>query len=117
MNFDEAIMAHTAWKMKLSTYLRKPDGSLKPEEIMHDDRCPLGKWIHGEGKTHATIPEYTELKSEHAKFHVAAAEVVQKADAGKDVTEELLLGSHSQFCTASNSVVSAIRNLRKKTSS
>lgn len=27
MDFDGAIKAHSDWKMKLSTYLRKPDGS------------------------------------------------------------------------------------------
>jgi hypothetical protein len=32
MNIDEAIQAHAAWKVKLSTYLGKKDGSLKAAE-------------------------------------------------------------------------------------
>jgi hypothetical protein len=49
MDFDEAIKAHSAWKMKLSTYLKKPDGSLKPSEIQVDNKCQLGQWIYAEG--------------------------------------------------------------------
>jgi len=32
MDFDDAIVAHTAWKNKLKSYLRNVDGSLKPDD-------------------------------------------------------------------------------------
>lgn len=50
MNFDDAIKAHAAWKMKIRAYIDKPDHSIKAEEIETDCRCDLDRWIHGDGK-------------------------------------------------------------------
>ena len=117
MNFDDAIKAHSAWKMKLSTYIAKPDGSLKVVEIEPDNKCALGQWIYGEGAKHSALPEYGTLKSEHTKFHKCAAAVVKKADAGQNVTEEVTLGGKSEFAQASSAVVSAIMKMKSKTAS
>ncbi len=43
MDFDQAIAAHGEWKRKLSDYLSKPDGSLKPAAVSTDNNCPLGQ--------------------------------------------------------------------------
>ena len=86
MDFDEAIRAHSAWKLKLSAYLRNPDGSLKASEIQADNKCALGQWIYGEGAKHSSHAEFTTLKAEHQRFHKAAAQVVQKADSGQDTS-------------------------------
>jgi hypothetical protein len=114
MNFDEAVAAHSAWKLKLSTYLRKPDGSLKASDIAVDNKCVLGQWIYGEGKKHAALPEYGALKGAHTKFHTVAADVVRRADSGKNVSEELALGGASDFSRASSEVVKAILNMKSK---
>lgn len=114
MNFDEAIRAHSDWKMKLRTYLRNPDGSLKSVEIAPDNKCALGQWIHGEGTKWSSLPEYETLKTEHAKFHKEAAQIVTKADSGQNITEEIALGGSSGFATASSSVVSAIMKMKTK---
>lgn len=114
MDFDGAIKAHSAWKMKLSQYLAKPDGSLKPADIQQDNKCDLGKWIYGEGAEFSTLSEYNTLKTEHATFHKCAAEVVRKADSGQSVSEEVALGSKSEFATASSAVVGAIMSMRRK---
>lgn len=92
MDFDEAIKAHVLWKMKLSNYLRKPDGSLKPADIQVDNKCTLGQWIYGEGSKWSVMPEYGTLKSEHTKFHKAAAAIITKADSGQSIGEETALG-------------------------
>lgn len=114
MNFEEAIQAHTAWKMKLASYLRTPDGSLNPSEVGVDNRCPLGQWIHGEAVRYADLPEYATLKSEHAKFHRAAAEVVARATSGQNVEEDIAVGSSSAFGKSSTAVVNAIMKMRRK---
>jgi len=112
MNFDEAIAAHSAWKRILSDYLVKHDGSLKPQEVSVDNKCPLGQWIHGEGLQYSKLPEYATLKSEHARFHKITADVVRRADSGESVTEETALGSKSEFRAASAAVVSAIVQMK-----
>lgn len=114
MNFDDAINAHVAWKMKLSTYLRKPDGSLKAQDIEPDNKCGLGQWIYGEGAKHASLPEYATLKNEHACFHKAAADVVRKADSGKSTSEETALGSSTPFAKHSQAVIAAIMVMKRK---
>lgn len=113
MDFDAAIAAHSSWKIKLSTYLRKPDGSLKIADVQVDNKCQLGQWIHGEGKKWSHLPEFTTLKTEHARFHKAAAEVIRKADAGQNVSEDVAIGGKSEFAQASAKVISAIMSMRR----
>jgi hypothetical protein len=113
MNFDEAIKAHAAWKQKLGLYLRNPDQSLKAVDVQVDNKCELGKWIYGEGAKHSALPEYSILKSEHAKFHKCAASIITQADTGKSMTEEITLGSGSEFSTASSNVVGAIMKMKR----
>lgn len=50
MNFDEAIKAHAAWKIKLKQYIHKPDKNLSADVVGKDNLCDLGKWIYGEGE-------------------------------------------------------------------
>lgn len=114
MDFDQAIAAHSAWKGKLREYLAKKDGSLSSGEVSADNKCVLGQWIHGEGTRYSKLPEYSTLKKEHARFHKAAADVVLKAESGQLVTEEVALGSRSDFATTSSAVVMAIAAMKKQ---
>lgn len=114
MDFNEAIKAHSDWKMKLKGYLRNPDGSLKAIDVSRDNKCALGQWIYGEGAKWSALPEYEILKTEHAKFHKEAAQVITKADSGQNITEEIALGANSGFSEASASVVGAIMKMRTK---
>jgi methyl-accepting chemotaxis protein len=115
MNLDDAIKAHAAWKLKLSTYFRKPDKSINPAEAGRDDRCPLGQWLHGDGKKQLSgLPEYKTLMDEHARFHRAVGAAVQQADAGKKLDEELVLGWDSEFASSSRNIVTTIVQLKKK---
>jgi len=117
MDLDDAIKAHSSWKMKLARYLENPDGSLKAQEIEPDNRCELGKWIHGSVSELGHHAEYQTLKSEHAKFHLAAAGVVKRAHQGTPVTEEIAVGAGSDFGVASQKVVGAILGMKRRISS
>ena len=114
MDFDQAIAAHAAWKNKLSKYLANPDQSLQPAEIALDNRCELGKWIAGEGQKFASLSEYSSVKSNHARFHKVAADIVQRANAGQEVSEEVVLGAKNEFGAASSAVVRSIMALKSK---
>lgn len=114
MDFNQAIQAHAQWKMKLQVYLGKPNGSLKSAEVEPDNKCALGQWIHGEGSKFQALNEFSILKSEHAKFHKAAATIIKKADSGQNMSEEVALGAKSEFGNASMSVVSAIMAMKHK---
>lgn len=104
MDFEQARQAHFAWKRRLSEYIRRPDGSLKPHELACDDKCDLGKWIYGDGSRFSQLEEFQELKNVHADFHKNAAAVVTKADSGESVVEEIALGSNSAYSKISTQV-------------
>lgn len=86
MNFDDAITAHTQWKMKLSSYLSHPDDSLDVASVSADNKCLLGQWIGGEGAKYSSLPEFAKLRTEHTHFHKAVGDVVRKAAMGQNVT-------------------------------
>ena len=83
MNFDEAIQVHASWKMKLSRYIREPNGSLQAAEVGRDKVCPLGCWKHKDGLKYSALPEFTALKREHVLFHRTAAAAVNSIMAMK----------------------------------
>jgi len=114
MNFDDAAKAHFDWKVKLRKYLENPDKSLDARTIEMDNRCELGKWIHGESSRYAKDPDFQELRKEHANFHRVAASVVQRADAGEKVAEEVALGASSAFGQASKQVVQLLMKMKLK---
>jgi hypothetical protein len=114
MNLDDAIQTHAAWKIKLTGYLRKCDGSLNPAEVGADNRCALGQWLYGEGKQFASLAEYRTVVTEHARFHRAAAAIVEKANEGQNVSADAALGADSEYAAASKAAVKAITELKRK---
>ncbi len=85
MDFEQAILAHRRWKDKLNNDSTHRDGSLSAATIEQDNQRELGKWIYEEARKHSRLPEYEALRSAHARFHKAAADVVRKADSGANV--------------------------------
>jgi hypothetical protein len=112
MDFDHAIAAHGKWRVKLRAYLAEPDGSLLAPEIALDNTCDLGIWISGKGAKYSDLPEFQSLRSQHARFHKAVAEIVRKVDSGQRVAEQAALGATSEFSSATADVVSAILSLK-----
>jgi hypothetical protein len=113
VNFDDAIQAHAAWKIKLAVYIKHPDGEIKSADLGVDNQCPLGQWLHGEAKKKfSSVAEYQTLVLEHARFHRAAGKIAEEANSGQALNAEAVLGAGSEFATASLSVVKAIRNLK-----
>jgi methyl-accepting chemotaxis protein len=114
MDFDGAVAAHSAWKAKLGKYLRNPDKSLNAASIAMDDQCALGQWLHGEGRKYSSDPEFSELKKEHANFHLAASNLVKRADLGENVSEDATLGANSPYAKLSSHVVQLIIKVKQK---
>lgn len=114
MNFDDAVAAHSEWKRKLYSYVRKPDHSLKADEVAANDRCALGQWLKGEAQKFSALPEFSKLAAEHTRFHKAAADIVNRVDSGQDVSADLAIGGGSEFGRASSAVVLAIMDMKKK---
>ncbi len=116
MDFDEAVATHSKWKRKLRLYLATHDGSLNPEAVRLDHKCVLGQWIYGEGAGYSSLPEYTRLKYEHARFHAVAAELIEKANSGEAMRAEIEPCSSSEFSRSSSALVIAMMALKKRLS-
>lgn len=113
LDIDMAIAAHENWKLRLQAFL---DGSsteqFSPEVICFDDRCDLGKWIHGEGKARlGTFPGFTALMGHHKMFHYAASNVVALSNAGKEEDARKML--QGQFSKFSGEVVQDLSDLQQ----
>ncbi len=115
MDFDQAIKAHSAWKQKLANYLARPDGSLDPNVVGRDDRCPLGQWLHGDGRAHAS-PTFDDLLAAHAAFHEGAAEIVRRIDGGERVDADCVLGDGSAFAERSLTCITLIVKMKRQSS-
>lgn len=114
MDFDQAIGLHSRWKRRLRSSLAKHDHSLNPADVSLDHKCALGQWIYGDGAPNSALPEFSRLKYEHARFHLAAAELVRRANAGESIKEEIAPCSNSQFSLASAAVIIALMTMKKR---
>ena len=112
VDIDMAIASHENWKYRLQAFLDgRSTEKFVAEEICFDDRCDLGKWIHGTGKAKlGNFPGFTALQGHHKMFHYAASNVVALAQAGK--TEEANKMLDVQFTQQSAEVVRDLRMLK-----
>jgi hypothetical protein len=106
MDFDEAVTLHSKWKRKLRTSLAKHDGSLRVADVSVDHKCVLGKWIYSDRK----------LKYEHARFHLAAAKLLKRANTGESVDREVESCADSEFSKSSAAVIIAIMAIKARLS-
>lgn len=116
INFFEAVEAHVAWKQRLVSYLQgASQEKLEPHVICADNRCTLGKWIHGSGKARfSEIPLFRQLTDEHAKFHYHAAQVVEAHQAANPALAEKLLSE--DFARQSKKTVDCLTRLHAQVS-
>ncbi|GAB4124785.1 MAG: hypothetical protein Fur0040_06780 [Sideroxydans sp.] len=111
INLFEAVEAHVAWKRRLVEYLEgRSSEKLEAHHVCLDNRCVLGKWIHGPGKVRlGEYPVFQQLVDEHAKFHYYASKVIEAHDAGDDRLSRQLLDN--EFAHQSKKTVNCITRL------
>ncbi|GAB4472975.1 MAG: hypothetical protein OHK0044_16910 [Burkholderiaceae bacterium] len=113
-DFAKAVEAHRAWKVKLRQAISGKE-KLDAATIKRDDCCPLGKWLHGEGRGRwGTRPAFVNLLDKHREFHLAAGEVAETINRGAYERAESLLGGGSRFAEASNTTVAAIQRAQRE---
>jgi len=115
MNFDEAITAHSQWKIRLQAVINGTSKeTLDPAVVALDNKCVLGQWIYGEAKQFSALAEYGQLVKEHAHLHLSAADTLRLAQTGQLDKARLALDNGGTFIDASIRTINAIRHLRKK---
>jgi len=113
IDIDTAIAAHENWKLRLRNYLDKKSAEdLKPEVVCLDDRCDLGKWLHGSGRQRlGRYPAFSVLIARHKFFHLQASTVVALAQAGDREKANQTLDTIYRH--ASNQVVLLLKELKR----
>ncbi len=105
MNFDNVIVAHSTWKIKIKSAINTGE-KLDAAAASKDGNCELGKWLYGEGSRYSSLPEFQTLKQKHAQFHQAAG--LPKSEALK------LLDFGTSFSQISSQCTHAITVLKSK---
>lgn len=114
MNLDSAIQKHMEWKVKFRTAISKQE-QMDAVTIGKDNCCELGKWLHGEGKTHCrNLASYATTLSKHAAFHVEAGKIAITINAKKYTEAEAMLAGSSPFSTISSEVGILLMRLKKE---
>jgi methyl-accepting chemotaxis protein len=113
MKFDDAVSAHVKWRWRLKEFVGGRGEQLTSAAVGRADQCELGKWIAGEGRHHATNPEFVAAQRTHAAFHRCAAEVVRAAETGDKHRAEAMLAPRGAFEKASMDTISALRHLQR----
>ena len=111
MNFDDAIKAHTFWKVSLRWMINngKP---LDDKHIGSPHECELGRWILGNGACHHALPAFQALIAQHDEFHHIAGEVAKCIESGQRDTAQTMLAPDGSFSMASAKTIEAIRDLK-----
>nr|BFD33224.1 hypothetical protein GTC16762_28420 [Pigmentibacter ruber] len=108
MNYDEAVKAHSSWKVKLVNYLKNPDNSLKSDDICKDNLCDLGKWIYSMENKFSGNNNFKKLKSIHADFHTEAGNIALRIHSGEKFSEDEIIGKNSKFNILSQQVIASL---------
>jgi Chemoreceptor zinc-binding domain len=113
MNLEESVKKHTEWKLKFRAAIAGQE-QMDVGTIGRDNACPLGQWLHGDGKaTCGSRPEFQRAFDAHRKFHVEAGKVASLINAKKYGEAERLIDSDTDYATASQVVGVALMALKK----
>lgn len=102
-----AYRAHEIWRARLATALASGSSPFSPEEVLRDDLCTLGQWLH-------SLPEsargafFGEVKSLHAAFHAEAHALLALATGNRRAEVEAASGPGSPFNQASEKLAAAL---------
>jgi methyl-accepting chemotaxis protein len=82
MNAEKAIEAHRKWKERFYIAMQKRE-HLNVAEILADNCCEFGQWLHGEAKEKfGHLASYRTCVELHAAFHQEAGKVAQDINTG-----------------------------------
>jgi hypothetical protein len=106
LNFKSAIEAHQNWKRRLTSVVEGSSAeTLHVEIVSRDDQCLLGKWIYSaNAEKFSALPQFEQLKKNHAHFHVCAGQVLHLAQT-KNKTKALNELKQGNYARASQTVI------------
>lgn len=113
---DSAVGAHGLWKSRLRSAIETGKTDRSVDEVRASDRCDFGRWLGGGGEIDRTCQHFATVRDLHAKFHLAAAEVLTLALAGQRAKAEASMAMNGAFSDASIALTNAMRAWKKTAS-
>lgn len=113
LDIDAVVASHERWRQQLQDMVHhRSDEVMRPERVCHDDRCDLGRWLHGTGKVRlGHYPAFGMLVARHRYFHQQAAEVVTLFQGGEQQRAVQLLNGSCRH--ASNQTLLLLKELKR----
>ena len=113
IDIDAAIASHERWRLQLQDMVNgRSQEVMQPERICQDDRCDLGRWLHGTGRQRlGHVPAFDMLVVRHRYFHQQAAAVVTLFNAGEQPKAVQLVNGGCRH--ASNQVLLLLKELKR----
>jgi methyl-accepting chemotaxis protein/methyl-accepting chemotaxis protein-1 (serine sensor receptor) len=108
---QNALAAHAAWKQRLRAAIEKRSSTFAAATVQRDDQCAFGKWIHGANHTRAVkqSADYQKTLDLHRRFHLAAANILSAALAGRKEEATRAMEKGSEFVEASAALESTLK--------
>lgn len=105
-----AIGAHGLWKGRLKAAIASGTSDMPIDVVRDDHQCNFGKWLHGPelGAAEKNSPHYQTCMQLHRRFHLAAAEILSLAIAGKKNEASEALGKGHNFAAISVELTKAM---------
>jgi len=114
MDLNEAIRAHSEWKMKLRSAISER-ATLDPVSLAQSDHCALGKWLHGESRAkYGHLGSHKNCVQLHTEFHKQASKIAATINSGRYSEAEQMLGSGTPYTDTSHKIVMAIGTLKRE---
>ena len=111
--FNNAIEAHTKWKITLDNHIEK--GIIEnTKDVGNCHICELGQWIYGEGAKYNQLPSFELMCSTHEQFHRVAAEVVFYSNTNNKGKARSLMTASGAFSQSSAKLIKALMDCSKE---
>ena len=108
-----AIAAHAKWKFYLKEVIETAKSEKTVDEVAPEDRCEFGRWLLSLPIAERKSTDWQKIRTLHAEFHKAAANVLKMALAGKqkEATAEMALGG--KFAKVSSQLTIAMTDWKR----
>jgi hypothetical protein len=105
---QSAIGAHGLWKGRLKDAIQRKPSDLSVAVVRDDHACAFGKWLQSADAVTKKSKSYQKCGDLHRRFHLATADVLGLALAGKSAEASQAIAPGSQFFKASIELTQAM---------
>lgn len=100
LHLQDAVKEHVEWWAAFEAFLRA-DLNATPNDAIHapehqdvarDDRCAIGRWLHGDGAQFSNLAAYQMVKNLHKELHDLSGMAWQARVSGNLALMESLIG-------------------------